>query len=155
MKSRTTIALFACLVPLGAAAQAYDLTQPCSMLTNEEVNAWSNVPASKTRATTTRAGNECTWVDAQQKAVFILEVRPAKLPKAELDVEAENLQKIYRTSVKPVEVGQGGFWLNSKYELFFRKGRNIVRVVVPGASPKQIEANSLAAAKMIETRLPK
>ncbi len=145
-------AVFALLFPAAALAQV----DPCELIKMEEVNAIANVPANKKRSHTTRSGQECSFLDSKQNAVLTTEVRIAKLPKAELDVEAENLQKIYRTSVKPVEIGDGGFWLNSKHELFFRKGKHIVRVVMaPASDSKVTQARTETVARLIESRLPK
>jgi hypothetical protein len=144
-------AALALLAPALAFAQPYE---SCSLISIDEVNAYTVVPAVKTRTNTTRSGNECVFIDSTQKAVFTVEIRGASLPKAELDQEAENLQKIYRTSVKPVEIGQGGFWLTTRYELFFRKGKNIVRVVLaPQADTKSMQVKSESAARLIETRV--
>src|SRR5262245_8280477 len=150
-------ALAASLLAAGPALAAEEAPDICSYLSVDEVNAFTNVPASATRANPTKNGNECTYLDSGKKAVFVVEVRPAKLPKAELDMEAESLQKIYRTSVKPIpDVGDGGFWLTSKQELYFRKGKYIVRVVLVGSKdPKAGEAKSASAGRLIETRLPK
>jgi len=142
--------LLAALASHGALAE-FD---PCEILKLEEVNTIAGVPATKMRANTTKQGLECSFLDSRQNAVLTAEIRPAKLPKAELDLEAENLQKIYRTSVKPVEVGDGGFWLNSKQELFFRKGKNIVRVVMaPGTDAKATQARTESIGRLIESRI--
>jgi hypothetical protein len=137
-----------------ASAPAYAQVNPCEMLSIEEVNTMTTMKASKTRSHQTKQGIECSFLDARQNAILTAEVRGAKLPKAELDVEAENLQKIYRTSVKPVEIGDGGFWLTSKQELFFRKGKNIVRVVMAqGADAKVQQARTETVGRLIESRL--
>ena len=139
-----------------ASTSALAQIDPCEILKLEEVNAIALTPANKTRSHQTKQGIECSFLDAKQNAVVTTEIRGAKLPKAELDLEAENLQKIYRTSVKPVEIGEGGFWLNSKHELFFRKGKNIVRVVMkPGPDSKVTQARTESIARLIESRLPK
>ena len=137
-----------------ACAPAYAQVNPCEMLSIEEVNTITTMKASKTRSHETKQGIECSFLDARQNAILTAEVRGAKLPKAELDVEAENLQKIYRTSVKPVAIGDGGFWLTSKQELFFRKGNNIVRVVMAqGAEAKVQQARTETVGRLIESRL--
>lgn len=137
-----------------ASVPAHAQVNPCELLTVEEVNAITTVPTSKTRSHTTKQGIECSYLDSRQNAILTAEVRGAKLPKAELDVEAENLQKIYRTSVKPVAIGDGGFWLTSKQELFFRKGKNIVRVVMaPGPDAKANQARTETVGRLIESRL--
>jgi hypothetical protein len=137
-----------------ASASASAQVNPCEMLSIEEVNTMTTMKASKTRSHQTKQGIECSFLDARQNAILTAEVRGAKLPKAELDVEAENLQKIYRTSVKPVEIGDGGFWLTSKQELFFRKGKNIVRVVMAqGAEAKVQQARTETVGRLIESRL--
>lgn len=137
-----------------ACAPAHAQVNPCELLKIEEVNAITTVTMSKTRSHTTKQGIECSYLDARQNAILTAEVRGAKLPKAELDVEAENLQKIYRTTVKPVEIGDGGFWLTSRQELFFRKGKNIVRVVMaPGPDAKTNQARTETVGRLIESRL--
>jgi hypothetical protein len=145
------LAAAALLVAAPAFAQAVD---PCEILKIEEINTLTAGNANKMRANVTKVGLECSFLDAKQNAVLTVEIRGAKLPKAELDIEAENLQKIYRTSVKPVEIGDGGFWLTSKYELFFRKNKNIVRVVMnANADPKTIQARTESVGRLVETRL--
>jgi hypothetical protein len=137
-----------------ASASASAQVDPCEMLSIEEVKTITTMAANKTRSHQTKQGIECSFLDARQNAVLTAEVRGAKLPKAELDVEAENLQKIYRTSVKPVAIGDGGFWLTSKQELFFRKGNNIVRVVMAqGAEAKVQQARTETVGRLIESRL--
>ena len=137
-----------------AATPALAQVEICEILKMEGVSTITTHTANKTRAVPTKQGNECTYLDAKQKSVLTLEVRGAKLPKAELDIEAGNLQKIYRTSVKPVEIGDGGFWLNSKQELFFRKGKNIVRVVIaPAPDAKVTQARTETVARLVESRL--
>jgi hypothetical protein len=139
---------------LVAAAPAFAQVEVCEILSMEEVNTITAQVATKTKTLPTKDGKECQYFDAKQKSVLTLEVRGAKLPKAELDVEAENLQKIYRTSVKPVEVGDGGFWLTSKQELFFRKAKNIVRVVIaPAPDTKTTQARSETIARLVSSRL--
>ena len=146
--------LFAAAALLAAAPAFAQANDPCEILKIEEVNTLTAGNANKMRANTTKAGLECSFLDAKQNAVLTVEIRGAKLPKAELDIEAENLQKIYRTSVKPVEIGDGGFWLTSKYELFFRKNKNIVRVVLNSSSdPKTIQARTESVGRLVETRL--
>lgn len=148
------IAFHVAALALLATPAAFAQVDPCELIKIEEVNAIANVPANKTRSHQTRQGVECSFLDAKQNAVLTAEIRGAKLPKAELDIEAENLQKIYRTSVKPVEIGDGGFWLNSKHELFFRKGKNIVRVVMaPGPDGKAAQAKTESIARLIESRI--
>lgn len=147
-------ALHVSALALLAAPAAHAQLDPCELIKIDEVNAIANVPANKTRSHQTKQGIECSFLDAKQNAVLTAEIRGAKLPKAELDIEAENLQKIYRTSVKPVEIGDGGFWLNSKHELFFRKGKNIVRVVMaPAADAKAAQAKTESIARLIESRI--
>lgn len=136
------------------ATPAFAQVDPCELLKLEEVNAIANMPASRMRSHTTKGGLECSFLDVKQNAVLTAEIRSAKLPKAELDLEAENLQKIYRTSVKPVEIGDGGFWLNSRHELFFRKGKNIVRVVMaPGPDAKVTQARTESIGRLLESRI--
>lgn len=148
---RTALLLAASLC---AAPAAFAQLDPCEMLKIDEVNTITQKVASKMRSHPTRQGIECSFLDAKQNAVLTTEIRAAKLPKAELDIEAENLQKIYRTSVKPVEIGDGGFWLNSKHELFFRKGKNIVRVVMaPANDAKVTQARTESIGRLIESRL--
>lgn len=147
---------FAFAVALAAAPAFAQDAGPCDLIKLEEVNVMADVPANKSRTHATKAGQECTYLDSGQKNVLTLEVRNAKLPKAELEAEADNLQKIYRTSIKPVEIGDGGFWLPTKGELYFRKGKRIVRIVMaPGKDAKTLQTKTESVARLIETRLPK
>lgn len=150
-----SLALAACIaVP----AFAQDAPETCALMKMDEVGVMASSLPNKTRSYPTKNGHECNWLDSGQKAVLTVEVRPAKLPKAELDVEAENLQKIYRTSVKAIEppIGDGGFWLTGKGELYFRKGKQIVRIVMPPAKDaKTSQARTESVARLIETRLAK
>ena len=147
-----TAALLVLSPALALAQTALERKPACEYLQMDEVNIMSNGKA--TRARSTREGMECAFLDAKANAVLTLEVKPAKLPKAELDLEAENLQKIYRTSVKPLEIGDGGFWLTGRAELFFRTGKNIVRVVLsPGPDAKANQAKTEAVARLVESRI--
>lgn len=151
---KSFIAFVAALATVPVLAQ--DPPGPCELIKLDEVNAMVDVPANKSRTHPTKAGQECSYMDSGQKAVLTLEVRSAKLPKAELDQEADTLQKIYRTSIKPLEIGDGGFWLPVKGELYFRKGKRIVRLVIaPGKDPKIHQTKTESIARLIETRLPK
>ena len=81
---------------------------------------------------------------------------PPWLPKYDLDQEAETLQKIYRTSVKPIEgLGDGGFYLPGRREVWFRKGKSISRVAMTGFSgdAKAAEAKNSSAARLVESRI--
>ena len=148
---RTLIPLAFTLLALPglAAAEAPDA---CSLITMDEVNNFAAKSASKTRARAIDRGSECAYMDGRQNAILTVSVKESKAPKAELDHEADNLQKIYRTTVKAAEVGESGFFLSANKQLHFRKGKLLVLVFFSrpaNANP----VDTLAAAKIVESRL--
>ncbi|QJR14776.1 hypothetical protein [Usitatibacter palustris] len=146
------------VAPAFAWAQADELVDPCTLLTSEEVASFVGVDAQsiKTTKNTTAKGRECLFTGKGQKSLMVLEVRRAKYGKSELDSEAESLQKIYRTTVVPVAgVGDIGFWLPARRELWFYKAKTIGRIAMAGATgdAKAIEAKTQSVGRMIEGRL--
>ncbi len=148
-RSLAALALAVLFLPGFAAAQAPDA---CTLITMDEVNNFAAKTATKVRARPIDGGSECAYMDARQNAILTVSVKQSKSPKAELDHEADNLQKIYRTSVKPAEVGDAGFFLSANKQLHFRKGKLLVMV----AFSRPANANPVdtaAAAKIVESRL--
>src|SRR5262245_13945809 len=108
MRALLAIAL---LTPALATAQEGGVN-PCDLVTKDEVASMVGADAAKvvTRSHATSKGAECSFLGERQKSLMTVEVRPSKLPKYDLDQEAESLQKIYRTSLQPVDkLGDGAF----------------------------------------------
>lgn len=143
------LALALLAVPAIAAAETPDA---CTLITMDEVNNFAAKSAAKVRARPIERGSECAYMDARQNAILTVSVKESKSPKADLEHEADNLQKIYRTTVKPAEVGDGGFFCSANKQLHFRKGKLIATVTFSRPANANA-ADTTAAARIVENRL--
>jgi hypothetical protein len=128
--------------------------EACSVVTLDEVNAIAAGAAVRTQVN--KAGNptECAYIDARKAAVLVVSMREVQYAaENELQIERENLEKIYRGKVKWLAtVGENGFWMPINKQLVFRKGHTLVSVKFARAA-NQNEVDSAQIARMIDTKL--
>ena len=149
--SRLTLALLSALaLPAYAAQNACELVQP------EEINLISATKAEKVVPQKTGNPSECGFLDARKAAVLVVTVRDVQYAvKDEMNMERDNLEKIYKAHSKPVDgVGEGAYWMPVAHQLGFRKGKTIVNVKF-GTPKNQNELDTAQIARVIETRLAK
>lgn len=154
MKRRPHLpALLALLLPASALATPPDA---CTLLKPEEVNIVSQKPVEKVQPQKSGNPSQCGFMDARHGAVVVVSVREVKYAvKDEFGLERENLEKIYKSRVKPLDaIGEQAFWMPVNKSLWFRRGKMIVSVTF--ATPKnQNETDSAQLARIIEAKLPK
>jgi hypothetical protein len=148
-----TLVRFAALAALAFPAMA-NPPDACSVLTLEEVNAIAAVPAVRTQVN--KAGNptECGFIDAKRAAVLVVSMREVQYAaENELQIERENLEKIYRSKVKWLDgIGDRAFWMPVNKQLVFRKARTLVWVKFARGS-NQTEIDNAQIARLVETKL--
>ncbi len=126
----------------------------CDLLTQDEVNAIAERKVERVQPQKSGNPSECGYIDSRKGAVLVLTVREVQYAvKDEMNVEMQNLEKIYRAKAKPVDaVGDAAYWLPVNSQLGFRKGKTIVTVRF--STPKNQNAIDTAqVARVIETRL--
>jgi hypothetical protein len=148
-----TIFRFAALAALAFPAMAA-LPDACSVLTLEEINAIAAVPAVRTQVNKTGNPTECGFIDAKRAAVLVVSMREVQYAaENELQIERENLEKIYRGKVKWLTgVGENGFWMPENKQLMFRKAKKLVSVKFSRPA-NQNEVDTSQVARIIEARL--
>ena len=72
----------------------------------------------------------------------------------ELQLERENLEKIYKSRAKWLTgmVGENAFWMAATHQLIFRKGKKIVSVTF-SREKNQNESDTATIARVVESRL--
>ena len=126
----------------------------CDLLKEEEINLVAERKVERVQPQKSGNPSECGYLDARKGAVLVLTVREVQYAvKEEMNVEIQNLEKIYRAKSKPVDaVGDAAYWLSTNSQLGFRKGKTIVTVRF--ATPKNQNAIDTAqVARVIEARL--
>src|SRR3954462_9978782 len=149
--SRLALALLQLL-----AFPAFAAPPACELVKAEEINLISTSKVDKVVQQRTGNPSECGYLDAKKSAVLVVTVRDVQYGvKDEMNMERDNLEKIYKSKSKPVEtVGEGGYWLPVNHQLGFRKGKTIVTVRF-GTTKNQNEIDTSQIARVIETRLSK
>ena len=126
----------------------------CELLTAAEVNAIAERKVETVQQQKTGNPSQCGYLDSRKGAVLVVSIREVQYAvKDEMNVERDNLEKIYRSKSKEVDtVGDAGFWLPPNKQLGFRKGKSIVSVIF--STPKnQNELDTSQIARVIETRI--
>ena len=104
-----------------------------------------------------KAGNPsvCNFTDSRRSAILVLSIREVQYAvENELQLERENLEKIYKGRVKWLtgSIGENAFWMPVNKQLMFRKGKKIVSVTFARAQ-NQNEVDSASIARLVDTRL--
>ena len=151
MKKHLAILAFASL----AAPAFADVPNACEILKVEEINTIANGTVEKVQQQ--KAGNPsvCGFMDSRRAAILVLSIREVQYAvENELQLERENLEKIYKGRVKWLTgtIGDNAFWMPVNKQLMFRKGKKIVSVVF-SREPNRNEVDSAQIARMVEARL--
>ncbi len=150
MKTRLAILAFALSVPAAFA----DVPNACQIITVEDINSIAGGTVEKVQQQ--KAGNPsvCGFMDSRRGAVLVLSIREVQYAvENELQLERENLEKIYKGRVKWLTaVGENGFWMPVNKQLVFRKGKRIVSILFSRAA-NQNEVDSSQIARLVEARL--
>lgn len=128
----------------------------CGILKIEEINQVAASKVEQTQRQKTGNPSQCGFLDARRSAVVVVTLREVQYAvKDEMQMERDNLQKIYKARSKDVEsVGDAGFWMAANHQLTFRKGKVIVSVAF--ATPRnQNELDTAILARVIDSRLKK
>lgn len=150
---KKTLAFIA--LALVAAPAFADVPNACEILKAEEINTIANGTVEKVQLQ--KAGNPsvCGFMDSRRGAVLVLSIREVQYAvENELQLERENLEKIYKGRVKWLTgtIGDNAFWMPINKQLMFRKGKKIVSVLF-SREPNRNEVDSAQIARMVEARL--
>ncbi|MBC8022201.1 MAG: hypothetical protein H7Y14_03730 [Burkholderiales bacterium] len=150
MKTRLAILAFA----LSISPAFADVPNACQIITVEDINTIAGGTVEKVQQQ--KAGNPsvCGFMDSRRGAVLVLSIREVQYAvENELQLERENLEKIYKGRVKWLTaVGENGFWMPINKQLVFRKGKRIVSIAFSRAA-NQNEVDSSQIARLVEARL--
>jgi len=139
-----------------AAAPAFaEVPNACEIIKIEEINAIAG--GSVTQTQQQKAGNPsvCGFLDNRKAAVLVIGIREVQYAvENELQLERENLEKIYKGRVKWLTgtVGENAFWMPVNKQLMFRKGKKIITVTFTREQNRN-EVDSAQIARLVDTRL--
>lgn len=128
----------------------------CELLNAEEINLIAERKVERVQQQKVGNPTECGFLDSRKAAILTLTVREVQYAvKDEMNMERDNLEKIYRSKSKPIEtVGDAAYWLPTNSQLGFRKGKMIVTVRF-STTKNQNELDTSQLARVVETRLGK
>ena len=139
-----------------AASPAFaEVPNACEIIKVEEINAVANGTVEKVQPQRTGNPSVCGFLDGRKAAIVVISIREVQYaPETELQVERENLEKIYKNRVKWITgmVGENAFWFAPTHQLFFRKAKRIVSVTF-SREKNQNEADTGTIARIVESRL--
>ena len=143
------------VLALAAAPAFADVPNACEILKVEEINTIANGTVEKVQQQ--KAGNPsvCGFMDARRGAVLVLSIREVQYAvENELQLERENLEKIYKGRVKWLtgNIGENAFWMPVNKQLMFRKGKKIVSILFSREKNRN-EIDSAQIARLVDTRL--
>jgi len=149
-KTLASIALALAAVPALA-----DVPNACEIIKVEEINTIANGTVEKVQQQ--KAGNPsvCGFMDSRRGAVLVLSIREVQYAvENELQLERENLEKIYKGRVKWLtgNIGDNAFWMPVNKQLMFRKGKKIVSIAFSREANRN-EVDSAQIARLVEARL--
>ena len=152
MKKHLAILAFA----LAATPALADVPNACEIIKVDEINSIVGSGLVE-KVQLARAGNPsvCNFTDSRRSAILVLSIREVQYAvENELQLERENLEKIYKGRVKWLtgSVGENGFWMPINKQLVFRKGKKIVSVTF-SRPQNQNEVDSASIARLVDTRL--
>jgi hypothetical protein len=151
MKKRLAILAFSLAAPVVFA----DVPNACEILKVEDINSIAGGSVEKVQVQ--KAGNPsvCGYMDSRKAAILVLSIREVQYAaETELQVERENLEKIYKSRVKWLTgtIGENAFWMPVNKQLVFRKGKRIVSVSF-SRPQNQNEVDSAQIARLVDSRL--
>ena len=146
----------ACLaLALAATPVLADVPNACTVLTIEDINAIAGNTVTQTQQQKTGNPSVCGFLDSRKAAVLVLSIREVQYAvENELQLERENLEKIYKGRVKWLTgtVGENAFWMPVNKQLMFRKGKKIVTVTFSREKNRN-EVDTAQIARLVDTRL--
>ena len=151
MKKRLAILAFS----LAAAVVFADVPNACEILKVEDINSIAGGSVEKVQVQ--KAGNPsvCGFMDSRKAAILVLSIREVQYAaETELQVERENLEKIYKSRVKWLTgtVGENGFWMPVNKQLVFLRKKKIVSVTF-SRTQNQNEVDTAQIARLVDARL--
>ena len=151
MKTRLAILAFILSIPTAFA----EVPNACEILKIDEINSIAGGSVEKVQLA--KAGNPsvCNFSDSRRGAVLVLSIREVQFAvENELQLERENLEKIYKGRVKWLtgSVGENGFWMPVNKQLVFRKGKKIVSVTFSREKNRN-EVDTAQIARLVDARL--
>ena len=139
-----------------AAGPAFaDVPNACEILKVDEINAIAAGSVEKVQQQ--KAGNPsvCGFMDSHHAAVLVLSIREVQYAaQNELQLERENLEKIYKGRVKWLTgtIGDDAFWMPVNKQLMFRKGKKLVSLTFSREKNRN-EVDTAQLARIVESRL--
>jgi hypothetical protein len=133
-----------------------DVPNACEIIKVDEINSIVGGGLVE-KVQLAQAGNPsvCNFTDSRRSAILVLSIREVKYAvENELQLERENLEKIYKGRVKWLtgSVGENAFWMPVNKQLVFRKGKKIVSILF-SRTQNQNEVDSAQIARLVDTRL--
>ena len=138
---KTLVSSLALSLPFAAHAE---VPNACEIVKIEDINSIA-------------AGNpsECNFVNGHRTAILTISIREVQYAvENELQLERENLEKIYKGKVKWLTglVGENGFWMPVNKQLMFRKGKKIVSIKFSRVQ-NQNEVDTSQVARLVDAKL--
>jgi hypothetical protein len=132
-----------------------DVPNACTIVTIEEINSIAGGTVSQTQQQ--KAGNPsvCGFLDSRKGAVVVVSIREVQYAvENELQLERENLEKIYKGRVKWLTgtLGDNAFWMPVNKQIMFRKGKKIVSVTFSREKNRN-EVDTAQLARLVDSRL--
>ena len=143
------------LLAFAAAPVLADVPNACSIVSIEEIN--SIAAGTVTQTQQQKAGNPsvCGFLDNRKAAVLVIGIREVQYAvENELQLERENLEKIYKGRVKWLtgNIGENAFWMPVNKQLMFRTGKKIVTVTFSREKNRN-EVDTGQIARLVDSRL--
>ena len=149
---KTLVSSLALSLPFAAHAE---VPNACEIVKIEDINSIAAGSVEKTQQLKSGNPSECNFVNGHRTAILTISIREVQYAvENELQLERENLEKIYKGKVKWLTglVGENGFWMPVNKQLMFRKGKKIVSVTFSREKNRN-EVDTAQIARMVESRL--
>ena len=140
---------------LAASPVFAEVPNACEIIKVEEINAVAGGTVERVQQQKTGNPSVCGFTDNRRAAILVLSIREVQYAaENELQLERENLEKIYKSRAKFITgmVGENAFWFAATHQLFFRKGKKIVSVTF-SREKNQNESDTATIARVVESRL--
>jgi hypothetical protein len=146
---------FAAAFALAASPVFAEVPNACEIIKVEEINAVAGGTVEKVQQQKSGNPSVCGFMDSRRAAILVVSIREVQYAaENELQLERENLEKIYKSRAKWLTgmVGENAFWFAATHQLFFRKGKKIVSVTF-SREKNQNESDTSTIARVVESRL--
>ena len=151
MKNHLAILAFSLAIPAAFA----EVPNACEILKVEEINAIAANTVEKVQQQKSGNPSVCGFMDSHHAAVVVISIREVQYAaQNELQLERENLEKIYKGRVKWLTgtLGDDAFWMPVNKQLMFRKGKKLVSVTFSREKNRN-EVDTAQIARIVESRL--